>query len=66
MHRIENGKPISVNTIIKLALALDKTPQDFFTIDFNLRSTELGGLVNSKRSSKRKKSQKKSITRKKK
>lgn len=54
MHRIENGKPITVTTLIKLCLALDKRPKDFFTIDFDFEQAELGGLVKAKKSSKKK------------
>jgi len=54
MHRIENGKPIAVTTVVKLSIALDKEPKDFFMMDFHFRSHELGGLVNSKKSSKKK------------
>lgn len=54
MHRIENGKPITVTTIIKLSLALNKKPKDFFEIDFNFGKDELGGIVKSKKSSKKK------------
>jgi transcriptional regulator with XRE-family HTH domain len=59
MHRIENGKPITVTTIVKLCLALNKEPKDFFDIDFGLKSNELGGLVKSKKSPKKKASLKK-------
>lgn len=59
MHRIENGKPITVTTIIKLCLALNKKPKDFFTIDFDFKSHELGGLVKTKKSSKKKPTAKK-------
>lgn len=58
MHRIENGKPITVTTIVKLCLALNKEPKDFFDFDFNLKSQELGGLVKSKKSPRRKKPRK--------
>ena len=54
MHRIENGKPITVTTIIKLSLALNKKPKDFFDLDFDFKSQELGGLVKSKKSPKKK------------
>lgn len=54
MHRVENGKPITVTTIIKLSLALDKKPKDFFELDFDFKSYELGGLVKSKKSPKKK------------
>lgn len=54
MHRIENGKPITVTTLIKLCLALDKRPKDFFSIDFDFEQAELGGLVKAKKSSKKK------------
>lgn len=54
MHRVENGKPITVTTIIKLSLALDKKPKDFFDLDFDFKSHELGGLVKSKKSPKKK------------
>lgn len=50
MHRIENGKPLTVTTIIKLALALDKKPKDFFDLSFDLKSNELGSLIKSKKS----------------
>ena len=59
MHRVENGKPITVTTIIKLSLALDKKPKDFFDIDFDFKSHELGGLVKSKKSPKKKAQNKK-------
>lgn len=61
MHRIENGKPITVTTIIKLCLALNKEPKDFFDIGFDFKSHELGSLVKSKKSSKKKVSSKKSL-----
>lgn len=54
MHRTENGKPMTVTTIIKLCLALNKEPKDFFTIDFDFKPSELGGLVKSKKSPKKK------------
>lgn len=54
MHRIENGKPITVTTIIKLCLALDKEPKDFFELNFDFKNQELGGLVKSKKSPKKK------------
>lgn len=54
MHRVENGKPITVTTIIKLSLALDKKPKDFFDLDFDFKNHELGGLVKSKKSPKKK------------
>jgi transcriptional regulator with XRE-family HTH domain len=54
MHRIENGQPLTVRTILKLCLALDKKPKDFFDIDFKLHPQELGGLVKSKKSPKKK------------
>ena len=53
MHRIENGKPITVTTIIKLCIALNKKPKDFFEINFDFKSHELGSLVNSKKSPKK-------------
>lgn len=59
MHRTENGKPMTVTTIIKLCLALDKEPKDFFTVNFDFKSHELGGLVKSKKSPKKKQSPKK-------
>jgi transcriptional regulator with XRE-family HTH domain len=60
MHRIENGKPITVTTIIKLCLALNKKPKDFFTIDFDFKPYELGALIKPKKSSKKKHTLKKS------
>lgn len=51
MHRIENGKPITVTTIVKLCLALDKKPKDFFDINFDFKNHELGSLVKSRKSS---------------
>ncbi len=54
MHRTENGKPMTVTTIIKLCLALDKEPKDFFTVNFDFKPHELGGLVKSKKSPKKK------------
>jgi transcriptional regulator with XRE-family HTH domain len=54
MHRIENGKPITVTTILKLALALNKEPKDFFDVKFNLKSNELGDLLTTRKSPKRK------------
>lgn len=54
MHRVENGKPITVTTIIKLALALGKKPKDFFELDFDFKSQELEGLVKSRKSPKKK------------
>lgn len=59
MHRIENGKPLTITTIIKLAIALDKRPKDFFDLSFDFNSHELGGLVKSKKSPKKKVSPKK-------
>lgn len=59
MHRIENGKPITVTTIIKLSLALNKTPKDFFDLGFDFNNQELGSLVKSKTSPKKKVSLKK-------
>jgi len=59
MHRIENGKPITVTTIIKLSLALDREPRDFFIMDFPFKRQELGSLINSKKSPKRKSKTKK-------
>jgi len=59
MHRIENGKPITITTIIKLCLALNRKPKDFFEFDFDFRNEELGGLVSSKKSSKKKATSKK-------
>jgi transcriptional regulator with XRE-family HTH domain len=61
MHRIENGKPITVTTIIKLSLALSKTPIDFFDIDFDFNSQELGSLIKSKKSPKKKIGSKKRV-----
>lgn len=61
MHRIENGKPITVTTIIKLCLALNKKPKDFFIIDFDFKPQELGGLVKTKKSSKKKTATKKEM-----
>lgn len=55
MHRIEKGKPITVTTIIKLALALNKKPRDFFEFNFDFKSQELGNIVKSKKTSKSKK-----------
>ena len=60
MHRVENGKPITVTTIIKLALALDKKPKEFFELEFDFKNHELGALVKSKKSSKKKAQVKKS------
>ncbi|MBA2613602.1 MAG: helix-turn-helix transcriptional regulator [Bacteroidetes bacterium] len=54
MHRIERGKRISVTTIVKLALALDKEPKDFLDFNFNFQSHELDGIVKSKKSPKKK------------
>ena len=61
MHRTENGKPMTVTTIVKLCLALGKQPKDFFVINFDFKSHELGGLVKSKKSPKKKASTKKRI-----
>ncbi len=55
MHRIENGKPITVTTIIKLSLALNKKPKDFFDDSFDFKTNDLGGLVKSKKSPSKKK-----------
>lgn len=54
MHRIENGKHISVTTIIKLSLALDKKPRSFLDIPFDFKPQELDGLVKPKKTSKKK------------
>jgi transcriptional regulator with XRE-family HTH domain len=59
MHRIESGQPITVRTIIKLSLALNKKPKDFFDINFDFENHELGGLVKSKKSPKKKSTAKK-------
>lgn len=59
MHRIENGKPINVSTIVKLSLALDKKPKDFFDFNFDIKPQELGGLVKSKKSPQKKQPAKK-------
>lgn len=61
MHRIENGKAINVSTIVKLSLALDKKPKDFFDFSFDIKTYELGGLVKSKKSPQKKKSLKKAL-----
>ena len=59
MHRTENGKPMTVTTIVKLCLALNKEPKDFFTINFDFKANELESLVKSKESPKKKATPKK-------
>jgi transcriptional regulator with XRE-family HTH domain len=54
MHRIEKGKPLTIKTIIKLCMALDKKPKDFFTTTLEFGSHELGSIVKSKKSPKKK------------
>lgn len=53
MHRIENGYHITVTTVIKLCMALDKEPKDFFEFDFNFKKEELGSIIKSKKSPKK-------------
>jgi len=55
MHRIENGKPITVTTLLKLALALDKTPQELLDINLTLKPNELGDLITVRKAPKHKK-----------
>lgn len=59
MYRIEKGKPVNVSTIVKLALALERHPKDFFNFDFNVKSQLLGEIVKGKKSSKGKTKKKK-------
>lgn len=66
MFKIEKGRNITVSTILKLALALDKTPKDFFEIDLELNNYQLGEIVGSKQSPKKKKKPAKRKTQKKK
>lgn len=53
MHRIEKGQPLTVKTIIKLSLALNKQPKDFFDINFDFKEHELNALIKTKKSPKR-------------
>jgi transcriptional regulator with XRE-family HTH domain len=54
MHRIENGKPINLTTIIKLSIVLDKEPKEFFDTSFSFKTNDLGSLINTKKISKKK------------
>lgn len=54
MHRIEGGKPITVTTILKLAIALNKEPKDFFNVKFSFKPHELGDLITTRKSPKKK------------
>lgn len=59
MHRIEKGQPLTIRTLVKLCLALDKKPKDFFEMDFNFKADELGELLRDKKSPRKKKGIKK-------
>jgi transcriptional regulator with XRE-family HTH domain len=64
IHRIENGRPITVTTLIKLSLALGKNPKDLLETDVNLGSVELSGLIKSIKPKKKKKALKKATSKK--
>jgi transcriptional regulator with XRE-family HTH domain len=59
MHNMEKGQNITIATLIKLSLVLGKKPNEFLDLDFNFKNPDLGGLVTSKRSPKRKRPAKK-------
>lgn len=65
MHRTEKGKPFTGTTIIKLSLALNKHPRDFFDVDFNMESDNLNGLIADRKSPKKKAPAKKKAIKKK-
>jgi DNA-binding XRE family transcriptional regulator len=55
MHLIEKGKNITLLTLVKISLVLEKKLNQFFIFEHSLTITDLDTLVSSKKSSKKKK-----------